>query len=442
MYLPEHVKFIIKKLKDNGHEAYAVGGCVRDTMLGRTPGDWDITTSAKPEETKALFRRTFDTGIEHGTITVLLDHVGYEVTTYRIDGKYEDNRHPASVEFTPNLEEDLLRRDFTINAMAYNDEEGLVDIFGGVEDLNRGVIRCVGDANARFGEDALRILRAVRFSAQLGFEIEEDTKRGVRELAPTLRQISAERIQVEMVKLLVSPHPDFIHKAYELGVTAVVLPEWDEMMATTQENPHHKATVGGHTLEALMNVRADKKLRLTMLLHDCAKPKCKTVDGAGVAHFHKHNLEGEALAKRILKRWKMDNDTIKTVSQLIRVHDDRIVAQEVKVRRALNRMGGEMFPLYLEVAKADILSQSTYMQEEKLENLHQVEVLYKGILEKEQATALKDLKVTGNDLIQAGVPKGKRIGEVLQLLLEDVLEEPEHNNYEYLIQLAESYIER
>ena len=236
--LPEKVHKIITTLQMNGYEAYAVGGCVRDSMLGRTPGDWDITTSAKPEEIKALFHRTFDTGIEHGTVTVLLDHEGFEVTTYRIDGEYEDSRHPKEVVFTRNLREDLLRRDFTINAMAYNEKEGLVDIFGGTEDLNSGIIRCVGTAKERFREDALRILRGVRFAAQLDFKIEDTTREAMRELAPTLRQISAERIQAEFVKMLVSDHPELLRTAWELGITGQFLPEFDRLMATGQETPH------------------------------------------------------------------------------------------------------------------------------------------------------------------------------------------------------------
>ena len=233
--LPEKVNRIITTLQKHGFEAYAVGGCVRDSFLGRVPGDWDITTSAAPEETKSLFARTFDTGIEHGTITVLLNGEGFEVTTYRIDGKYEDNRHPSKVQFTRSLSEDLLRRDFTINAMAYNEQDGLVDLFHGMEDLKKGVIRCVGNAEARFSEDALRILRAIRFSAQLGFEIEKETRQAIRKLAPNLSYISAERIQTELVKLLVSDHPEKILDAYELGITKVILPEFDAMMETTQE---------------------------------------------------------------------------------------------------------------------------------------------------------------------------------------------------------------
>lgn len=256
--LPERVDRIITTLQEHGYEAYAVGGCVRDSVLGREPEDWDITTSAMPEETKALFRKTFDTGIEHGTVTVLMGDEGFEVTTYRIDGKYEDARHPKEVSFTRNLKEDLRRRDFTINAMAYNEKDGLVDIFGGVADLEAEVLRCVGDAEERFGEDALRILRGIRFAAQLGFRLEEDTRRGMRKLAPELVKISAERIQAELVKMLVSDMPEMLKEAYELGITGIVLPEFDRIMETEQETPHHIYSVGEHTLHAMKNIRADK----------------------------------------------------------------------------------------------------------------------------------------------------------------------------------------
>ena len=237
--LPEAVRWILNELQKHGQDAYAVGGCVRDTILGRSPQDWDITTSARPEQVKAIFKRTIDTGIQHGTVTVMVDHVGYEVTTYRIDGEYEDARHPKEVTFTSNLLEDLKRRDFTINAMAYNETTGLVDAFDGIGDLRRGIIRCVGNARERFGEDALRMLRAVRFAAQLGFTIEAETRTAIEELAGNLKKVSAERIQVELTKLLVSAHPDELRTLYQTGISAVILPEWDAMMETAQNHPHH-----------------------------------------------------------------------------------------------------------------------------------------------------------------------------------------------------------
>lgn len=425
--LPEKVKHIINTLHDHGYEAYAVGGCVRDSLLGRVPGDWDITTSAQPEETKKLFKKTFDTGIEHGTVTVLIDGEGFEVTTYRIDGEYEDSRHPLEVQFTRNLEEDLKRRDFTINAMAYNDESGIVDIFGGMQDLKCKIIRCVGVAEERFGEDALRILRAVRFAAQLEFEIDETTQEGIRKLAPTLANISAERIQVELVKMLVSNHPGRMRTAYELGITKVILPEFDRMMKTEQETPHHIYNVGEHTVKSIEQIRSDKVLRLTMLLHDVAKPMKKTVDANGRAHFYGHAAEGEKMAKLILRRLKFDNDTIRKVTKLVSFHDDRIPAEAINVRRAMNKMGEELFPLYLEVMQADILAQSEYQRDEKLNNIEAIRQCYDEILEKKQCVSLKTLAVTGSDLIALGMKPGKEIGETLNMLLEMVIVDPKLN---------------
>ena len=433
--LPEKVHTIITTLQQNGYEAYAVGGCVRDSILGRKPGDWDITTSAMPEETKALFEKTFDTGIEHGTVTVLLDKEGFEVTTYRIDGKYEDSRHPKEVTFTRSLKEDLLRRDFTINAMAYNETDGLVDIFGGIKDLEKKVIRCVGDAKARFSEDALRILRGVRFAAQLGFEIEEDTRKGMSELAPTLKNISAERIQVELVKMLVSKRPELLRDAYELGITAIFLPEFDRLMETEQETPHHMYSVGEHTIHTLENVRADKVLRLTMLLHDMGKPALKTMDENGVAHFKKHAFESEIIAKKVLKRLKFDNDTLNKVTKLVLYHDYRMPATAKNVRRAMNKIGEELFPYYMEVRRADVLSQSMYQREEKIQNLDEIEEIYAQIVEEGQCVSLKTLAVTGKDLIAAGMKPGKEIGEKLNELLEIVIENPELNKKSELLKL-------
>lgn len=433
--LPEKVSEIINTLHANGHEAYAVGGCVRDSILGRVPDDWDITTSATPLETKALFKRTFDTGIEHGTITVLIDKDAFEVTTYRVDGKYEDSRHPTEVTFTRSLSEDLLRRDFTINAMAYNDTEGIVDIFGGMDDLANKTIRCVGNAEARFGEDALRILRAVRFASQLGFEIEEETRQGITKLAPTLANISAERIQVELIKMLVSPNPELFRTAYELGITKVILPEFDAMMATEQETPHHMYSVGEHTLKAISLIRPDKVLRLTMLFHDIAKPLMKTVDEDGVAHFKMHDVKGVEMTKTILRRLKFDNDTLGKVTKLVQFHDYRIPAEPKRVRKAMNKIGEELFPFYLEVREADIMAQSEYLREEKLQNVREMEACYREILEKKECVSLKTLAISGSDLIADGMQPGKEIGFVLNTLLEKVIEQPELNTKETLLRM-------
>ena len=433
--LPEQVSGIIDTLQGAGFDAYAVGGCVRDSVLGRTPKDWDITTPAKPEEVKALFARTIDTGIAHGTVTVMIGREGYEVTTYRIDGEYLDARHPKEVSFTADLTEDLKRRDFTINAMAYNDREGLVDVFDGLGDLWRGVIRCVGDPTDRFGEDALRMMRAVRFAAVLGFSIEEETFAAIRVLAPNLKKVSAERIQTELVRLLVSPHPEHLRTLYESGITDIVLPEFSLLMQTPQHNPHHDRSVGEHTISSVGQISPDPVLRLTMLLHDIAKPLCITTDAAGVDHYYGHPARGAELAGTILRRLKFDNDTIRRVKALIRAHDDRpLPLTQRNVRRAVLRNGETLYPDLFAVKRADILAQSTYYQKEKLEYLDEYERIYREILEANNCLSLKSLAVHGGDLIAAGMKPGRELGIVLQSMLEDVIEEPELNKKEILLE--------
>ena len=430
--MPRKVIMIINNLQLHGYEAYAVGGCVRDSILARRPEDWDITTSARPEEIKKLFRRTVDTGIEHGTVTVLVGKDAFEVTTYRIDGAYEDSRHPKEVRFTNRLEEDLRRRDFTINAMAYNDEVRLVDVFGGMKDLNHHLIRCVGDARERFSEDALRILRAVRFSAQLDFPIEEKTAEAVRELAPTLENISAERIQTELVKLLVSAHPERIQDAYEMGITKIVLPEWDAMVGVEQKTPHHKYDVAQHTLHALKNVKRDKILRLTMLFHDMGKPSMKTTDENGRDHFKGHALVSEEIARKVMHRLKFDNDTIKKVTRLVCYHDYRMEATPKNVRRAMNRIGVELFPYYLAVRMADAKAQSPYKRREKIENIIAIREIYQEILLNKECINLRQLAVSGRDLMKLGMQPGRELGGMLTELLEYVLDDPARNEKEIL----------
>lgn len=431
--LPDKVSYIINVLGEHGYDAYAVGGCIRDSLLGREPDDWDITTSARPEQVKACFRKTIDTGIEHGTVTVMLDSVGYEVTTYRIDGEYEDNRHPREVSFTDNLVEDLKRRDFTINAMAYNDTRGLVDVFDGQGDLDRKQIRCVGVARERFEEDALRVLRGIRFAAQLGFEIEKETQTAMSMLAPNLAAISAERIQVELVKLLVSPNPQLLGRAWELGITRMILPEFDRMMEVEQNNPHHIYSVGEHTLHALTQIRADKALRLAVLLHDVGKPDTETVDADGISHFYNHAGQSAKMASHILRRLRFDNDTRNRVKRLVLWHDYRFTCTCSAMRRAIYKIGEDIFEELLLVMRADVLAQSSYMQKEKLEELERIHGLYLEILEKKDCLSLKQLAVGGNDLMEAGVPKGREIGRILGLLLQEVLENPELNKKELLL---------
>ena len=352
--IPQKAEQILRTLNEAGYEAYVVGGCVRDSILDRVPGDWDITTSALPEQVKELFHRTVDTGIQHGTVTVMMGKEGFEVTTYRVDGEYHDGRHPDAVTFTRSLEEDLKRRDFTINAMAYHPEHGLVDLFGGMEDINRKIIRCVGDPVERFTEDALRMLRAVRFSAQLGFTVEENTKAALTKMSGNLEHVSAERIQTELVKLLVSDHPDYLRTAWETGLTREFLPEFDACMETAQNTPHHCCSVGEHILKSLTEIENDRLLRITMLLHDIAKPVVKKTDENGRDHFKTHGPVGEKLAGKILRRLKFDNVTIRNTCRLIRYHDLRPTPDAEDVRRAVNLIGEELFPLYLKVQKADL----------------------------------------------------------------------------------------
>lgn len=432
--MPENVTYIIRTLREHGYEAYIVGGCVRDSILGKQPQDWDITTSATPQQTKSLFRRTIDTGIEHGTVTIMLGAEGYEVTTYRVDGEYRDHRRPTGVTFTACLEEDLLRRDFTINAMAYNEAEGVIDKFHGIEDLEYGRIRCVGNATQRFDEDALRILRAVRFAAQLDFDIEESTQKAIQAQAKFLKDISAERIQMELTKLLISPHPEKLEQAYELGITQIVLPEFDAMMQTEQNNPYHCYSVGKHALVVAQNIAPTSILRWTAILHDVGKPKCKTTDAQGVDHFNGHPEQGAEMAKGILQRLKFDNDTIQRVTKLIRWHDYCIsqVPSKPTLRKALNKMNPDIFPDYIAIRRADQQGQSDYHRKEKQEILQKTNSLYEQIMEEHNCLTMKELQMNGKHLQELGIQPGKEMGIILHDLLEKVLETPELNTTEQL----------
>ncbi|MBS4986585.1 CCA tRNA nucleotidyltransferase [Hungatella hathewayi] len=386
LQIPEAAEDIIRKLNQAGFEAFVVGGCVRDTLLGRQPEDWDITTSAKPEQVKAIFGRTIDTGIQHGTVTIMRGKAGYEVTTYRIDGEYEDGRHPKSVEFTSNLIEDLKRRDFTINAMAYSHEAGLVDAFGGMEDLKQKKIRCVGSPKERFTEDALRILRAVRFSAQLGFEIEPETKKAITEIAPNLIHVSKERIQVELSKLLLSANPDYIREMYETGISPYVTPGFD--------------LVPGESISIDSSLPADKSLRWSAFLR----------------------LTDEKSAVRILKDLKMDNDTISKTGTLVRWWNRPIPADKAEIRRIMSQMTPELYDNLI------LLKQSV-----GLEQLEEVVRLSGEIRMAGDCISLKTMAVTGRDLIEAGMKPGRELGVVLNHLFNQVLEHPEYNTKEYLL---------
>lgn len=449
--LPEKVNYIIEELMSHGFEGYAVGGCVRDSLLGRIPGDWDITTSANPYEVKQIFPRTIDTGIKHGTVTVMLGKEGFEVTTYRLDGEYEDNRHPKQVEYTKNLVEDLKRRDFTINAMAYNAKDGLVDEFDGLEDLKEKRIRCVGSADQRFEEDALRILRAVRFSAQLNFTIEEETLAAIRIKALNLRNISAERIREELNKLLLSNHPEKIMIAYETGLTKVILPEFDQMLVTSLQSPYQQPNVAEYTLDVLRyfveklskNIE-DKKQQLiyrwAILLHDVAKTEVKAAD----SHMKKHTMElndkGAIMAKTILRRLKFDNETIESVTKLVSYHNFRFGSSKEDIRRATNLIGEKYMPMLFVIRECAIEGMNSKVKEEMVKILNQAKKLYYEIIEDGECVSLKMLAVNGKDLIEQGFESGKNIGLLLQQLLEMVIVDPTLNTKEQLLRIAKNQL--
>lgn len=442
--MPDNANRIITTLEAAGYEAYIVGGCVRDAVLGRIPGDWDITTSARPEQVKKLFKRTIDTGIKHGTVTVMFDKEGYEVTTYRIDGEYTDHRRPDEVRFTSSLDEDLKRRDFTINAMAYSHKDGIIDIFGGIDDLNNKVIRAVGNPGDRFDEDALRILRAIRFAGQLGFDIERDTKTAMIVRAEHLTKISAERIRVELVKLLTSAHPEKLIDAYVMGITNYILPEFDRMMERPQNNPYHLYNVGVHSIEAVKNIEPDEALRIAALLHDVGKPDSYVVGEDGIDHFYGHDKKGQEIAKDILKRLRFDNETIKLVTKLISWHDYALSSLPSKktFRKALNKMGADFFPTLIKIKKADMAAQSDYRLEERRNVLDGLCGMYEEIMTEKDCLTIKDLAVNGSDLIAVGIKPGEGMGQILQYLLDKVLDEPRLNDKNILLNMVNEYLKQ
>ena len=439
MKIPEEVEFILKTLQEANFEAYVVGGCVRDALLNREPNDFDVTTNAEPQEIKELFVKTIDTGLKHGTVTVRINKKSYEVTTFRIDGEYLDNRHPKSVTFTKSLKEDLRRRDFTINAFAYNDKVGLVDYFDGLSDLNNKVIRSIDDPYKRFNEDGLRILRAIRFSAQLGFEIEDNTKRAMKDLAYLLENISKERIRDEFVKILMSNHPEKFIEASELGLTKYFLIDFDILLNTKQENPHHIYDVGRHTIEAIKVSKIDLIIRLALLFHDFGKPGTKSFDEKGIAHFYKHSILSENIANLYLKSLKFPNLTIKKVCFLVAHHDDEIIPKEKYVRRAIKKISPELFPYLLEIRRCDIMAQSDLDKEKRLNDNKLIEDYYLKIMENHDCLSLKDLKVNGEDLIGLGF-KGKEIGKILSRMLKVVIDDPTKNSKSYLLSNVEKFL--
>ena len=432
--LPNDVKVIIKKLNNKGYEAFAVGGCVRDLILGKTPNDWDICTSAKPLEIKSCFSEynMFDAGMKHGTISVVINDVIYEITTYRIDGEYKDNRRPESVTFTDDIINDLARRDFTVNAMAYNEQQGLIDPFGGQIDLKKNILRCVGNPDKRFNEDGLRIIRALRFAAVYNLEIENDTSKSIIKNADLLNNIAVERISVEFNKLLCGDSVENILDKYR-DVIAVFIPEIIPTFDFNQNNKHHSRDIWHHTTYSVKAVENDVILRMTMLLHDLGKPKACTKDADGTCHFKGHQALSTNIASVILHRLKYPNDFISQCLTLIKYHDVRFNGTKKHIKRIMSKIGQENLELLLKVQRADMLAQSDYMRKEKTESINLSLKLFNEIVIENECFSLKQLEVNGKDLITLGINSGKQIGEFLNLLLDDVIEEKLDNKKSILL---------
>ena len=423
--MPDNVCRIIQVLNNAGFEAYAVGGCVRDTLLNRVPLDWDITTSAKPEQVKALFRRTIDTGIQHGTVTVMFGKDGYEVTTYRIDGEYEDGRHPKEVTFTNNLVEDLKRRDFTINAMAYNGTE-IVDEFEGLQDLEKGIIRAVGNAEERFTEDALRILRALRFSAQLNYEIEADTVKAIIKLKDNLKQISAERIRVELTKLLMSGHPQKLTDVYDYGVTEVVLPIYNAYSDDERSK----------IIEALMlTARADRDCSDVLQGGDNDKKSEEYLRFSILLMY-----AGAEKAKQVLRELKFDNETIRCVTTLVENIDNKPVLNDADIRRGIVRVGTDLVPVLIKLWRMTTPKENGN-SDKYIDYIDEYENHVNKILDRGDCICMKNLALTGRDLIdELNMKPGKELGDVLNYLFNKVLDEPGLNSREALLESAKEYV--
>ena len=434
--LPLSVARALSVLEACGYEAYTVGGCVRDSLLGRIPNDWDITTNATPEQMKACFAdfRVIETGIQHGTLTVIVEGMQLEITTYRNDGEYLDNRHPVQVTFSKHIEDDLSRRDFTVNAMAYHPKKGVVDLFGGKEDLENCVIRAVGDAKTRFCEDGLRILRAIRFASVLDFDIAEDTAKAVHECKNLLSGIAAERIREEFCKLICGPGAVRILREY-IDVVAVFLPELDRCVGFEQNTKYHCYDVFEHTLHALeLCENNDLITRLGVLLHDIGKPLCYTEDELG-GHFKGHAPAGVELTREILSRLRFDNETIRRMEFLVEWHDIPLSAEKKRVKRLMQRIKDEDILRLLEIKRCDRLAHAKDFQE-LAPDLALIPSVIEEIRAEDACLSLKTLAVDGSDLMALGVPEGKKIGEMLHLLLDDVIEERLPNQKEALLQAA------
>ncbi len=433
MDMPKNVDIAINLLQSAGFEAYAVGGCVRDSLLGKTPNDWDITTSAKPEDMKSVFAdfHCIDTGIKHGTVTVVIDGEPLEITTFRLDGEYEDNRHPKSVTFTSNLGADLGRRDFTVNAMAYSKKTGTVDLFGGQNDLKNKIIRCVGDPDRRFNEDALRILRALRFASALDFEIEEKTAQSLLKNRALLGNISEERIAKELLKLVCGKGAKRILTDFAL-VLFEILPELQPMYKNSHDNPHHCYDIYEHTLIAVESINPEPTLRFAMLLHDCGKPAVKKFDENGVAHFYGHQRISAEISAQILARLKVSNKFRDEILFLVSNHDRwELYENTEKMPRYLSKFGLDGVLNLLKVMRADVLAQSPEYRY-RLDQIADAEETAKNLAAQKPCLSLSELQINGRTLMDIGIPQGRKLGAVLAQLLDEVIDGVTKNTQEAL----------
>jgi len=427
---------ILSTLEDAGFEAYIVGGAVRDAAMGKVPSDYDITTNAKPKEVKALFPRTIDTGLKHGTVTVIENKTGFEVTTYREEVGYTDMRHPDAVAYVDELSADLKRRDFTINAMAYSPKRGFVDEFGGMEDIEKKIVRCVGVPEERFKEDALRMLRAVRFAACLNFELSEDVVRAIRKCAVLIKNVSNERILGELNKILLCDTPSKIKLLYDTGLMKYIIPELCACFDTVQNNKYHIYNVGDHIMKAVDNTPNDLILRWSALLHDSGKPACLSRDSAGIHHFYGHHRESVRIANDVLHKLRMDHDSINDILVLIENHDVRIDTNPASVKRMLARTGENLFLKLLLLQEADNRAKNLKFLDDKLSKLHAVYDQCQRIIAERQPYQISHLQINGRDLIKIGFKAGREIGDMLKLLLDEVLIDPSLNSRDYLIKRA------
>lgn len=433
MDMPKNVDIAINLLQSAGFEAYAVGGCVRDSLLGKTPNDWDITTSAKPEDMKSVFAdfHCIDTGIKHGTVTVVIDGEPLEITTFRLDGEYEDNRHPKSVTFTSNLGADLGRRDFTVNAMAYSKMTGTVDLFGGQNDLKNKIIRCVGDPDRRFNEDALRILRALRFASALDFEIEEKTAQSLLKNRALLGNISEERIAKELLKLVCGKGAKRILTDFA-PVLFEILPEIQPMYKNSHDNPHHCYDIYEHTLIAVESIDPEPTLRFAMLLHDCGKPAVKKFDENGVAHFYGHQRISAEISAQILARLKVSNKFRDEILFLVSNHDRwELYENTEKMPRYLSKFGLDGVLNLLKVMRADVLAQSPEYRY-RLDQIADAEETAKNLAAQKPCLSLSELQINGRTLMDIGIPQGRKLGAVLAQLLDEVIDGVTKNTQEAL----------